>query len=162
METNFFFVSGDGWEFIPGKDLDDFSKLLCSWGTPESGAFFYLFSLSALNFPNGRDIDVNIFIFAASTCPRLKKRYHTRVERIKEYLEMVKDFDELISPQSLFLHFLGPESSNHVRKNVEIVKNSEFTKLSFSEVGLICVYLHFSFSFFFCFCFSYFFFLNDD
>ena len=27
-----------------------------------------------------------------------------------EYLESIKDFDELVSPQSLFLHFFGSET----------------------------------------------------
>nr|POE99121.1 hypothetical protein CFP56_58024 [Quercus suber] len=43
--------------------------------------------------------------------PRLKKRYHGCVEKVKEYLETVNDFDELVSPQSLFLHFLSLEPS---------------------------------------------------
>lgn len=79
-----------------------------------SGVSFYLFYLHAFNFPNGHDTDVNIVVFAASTRPRLKKRYHTRVERVREHLVMVKNFDELICPQSLFLHFLEPEPSKHV------------------------------------------------
>ncbi|KAL0004869.1 hypothetical protein SO802_012430 [Lithocarpus litseifolius] len=49
----------------------------------------------------------------ASTRPRLKRRDHARVKKVREYLETVKDFDELISPQSLFLHFLRPEPSKH-------------------------------------------------
>lgn len=68
-------------------------------------------------------------LFTASVCPHLKKRYHARVERVREYHETVRDFDELISPQSLFLHFLGPEPSNHIRKNIEIVKKSKQTNL---------------------------------
>ena len=63
--------------------------------------------------------------FAVPQCPRLKKRYHHRVEKVKEYLETVKDFDELVSLQSLFLHFLGSEPSSKVRKNLEVVKKSE-------------------------------------
>jgi len=39
-------------------------------------------------------------VFCSSQCPRLKKIYHHRVEKVKEYLENVKDFDELVSPQS--------------------------------------------------------------
>ena len=79
-----------------------------------SDAFLYLFSLNACSFPTGRGIDVGTFVFATSTRPRLKKRYHSRVERVREYLETIKDFNELISPQSLFLHFLGPEPSKHI------------------------------------------------
>lgn len=81
-----------------GKGLDDAPKLLRGWGTPVFGASFHLFCLYALNSPDGCDTDVNIFIFLASTCPHLKRRYHARVEKVREYLEMVKDFDELISP----------------------------------------------------------------
>ena len=69
--------------------------------------------------------DLLVFLFAISQCPRLKKTYWHRDKRVKEYLESVKDFDELVSPQSLFLHFLGPEPSTKVRKNLEVVKKSE-------------------------------------
>ena len=64
-------------------------------------------------------------LFAVPQCPHLKKRYHDCVEKVKEYLETVKDFDELVSLQSLFLHFLGSEPSSKVRKNLEVVKKSE-------------------------------------
>ena len=75
--------------------------------------------------------------FAVAQRPRLKKSYQCHVEKAKEYLESVKDFDELVSPQSLFLHFLGPEPSNKVWKNLEVVRKS------------MCFCLLFSFSFFF-------------
>jgi len=42
--------------------------------------------------------DTLVFLFAVSQRPRLKKRYQHCVERVKEYLEPVKDFDELVSP----------------------------------------------------------------
>jgi len=54
--------------------------------------------------------------FTVAQHPRLKKRYQHRTEKVKEYLEFVKDFDELVSPQSLFLHFLGSEPSTKVWK----------------------------------------------
>jgi len=47
------------------------------------------------------------------------------VEKVREYLETIKDFDELISPQSLFLHFLGPEPPTKVWKDLEVVKKSK-------------------------------------
>ena len=62
--------------------------------------------------------------FVVSQCPCLKKRYQCRAEKAKEYLESVKDFDELVSPQSLFLHFLGPELYTKVRKSLEVVRKS--------------------------------------
>ena len=44
---------------------------------------------------------------------------------MKEYLESVKDFDKLVSPQSLVLHFLGPKPSTKFWKNLAVVKKSE-------------------------------------
>ena len=69
--------------------------------------------------------DLLVFLFLVSQRPHLKKRYQRRAKRVKEYLESIKDFDELVSPQSLFLHFLGSEPSTKVRKNLEIVKKSK-------------------------------------
>ena len=112
-----------------GEDPADSPKLLCCWGTPMFCASFYLFSLYAYKFSDGYGTDIYIYIvFEAFVCPHLEKRYHNRVKRVKDYLETIKDFDELIFPQSLFLHFLGPEPSNHVRKNVE-TKKSKFTRI---------------------------------
>ena len=64
-------------------------------------------------------------LFAIPQRHHLKKRYHIYVDKVKEYLETVKDFDELISPQLLFLHFLGLKLSSKVRKILEVVKKSE-------------------------------------
>ena len=72
----------------------------------------------------GTDKCARVVVYAASIRPHLKKRYHTRVKRVRDYLESVKDFDELISPQSLFLHFLSPKPSNKVRKNIESLRPS--------------------------------------
>ena len=77
------------------------------------------------------------FFFAFSQRPRLKKRYQCSVEKVNEYLEIVKDLDEFVSPQSLFLHFLGPETSSKVQRNLEVVKKSEcsiFSSFSFLNV----------------------------
>ena len=79
--------------------------------------------------------------FAVTQRPRLKKRYRHRAEKLKEYLEFVKDFDELVSPQSLFLHFFSPEPSTKVWKNLEVVRKS------------MCFYLFLSFPIFFLFLF---------
>ena len=42
--------------------------------------------------------DILVFLFAVSQHPRLKKIYQCCAEKVKEYLETVKDFDELVSP----------------------------------------------------------------
>ena len=42
--------------------------------------------------------DILVFLFVVSQRPLLKKRYQRRAEKVKEYLESVKDFDELVSP----------------------------------------------------------------
>jgi len=89
--------------------------------------------------------DLLVFLFAVSQCPCLKKRYHHRAERVTEYLESIKDFDELVSSQSPFLHFLGLEQSTKVWKNLEVVKKSKRFFL------FVFFFLLFLFSFFFLF-----------
>lgn len=110
------------------------------------GASFYSFSLHAYDFSSGYDSNALAFFFflAISIRIHLKKRYHNRLERVREYLETIKEFDKFISPESLFLHFLGPEPSNHIRKNVEIVKKSKFffffVTIFFSIIGFECLF----------------------
>ena len=77
------------------------------------------------------DFDSSFFFLCRESFPRLKKPYHTHLERVREYLETVKDFDQFISPQSLFLHFLGPKPFNQVRKNVETVKKIKYASSPF-------------------------------
>ena len=79
-------------------------------------------------------------LFAVPQCPHLKKRYHDHVEKVKEYLETIKDFDKL---QLLFLHFLGPKPSSKVRKNLEVVKKNECSIFSL----FIFIFIFYSFSF---------------
>lgn len=64
--------------------------------------------------------------FVAFVHPHLKRRYHDSLERVRGYLETVQDFDELISPQSLFFHFLDLKSSSQFQKNVNVVKKSKW------------------------------------
>ena len=39
-----------------------------------------------------------LFFGVDKVCPKLKKRYHACLEKVKKYSETIKDFDELISP----------------------------------------------------------------
>ena len=78
----------------------------------------------------------------------MKKRYQRHAKKVKEYLESVKDFDKLVSPQSLFLHFLGPKPSTKVRRNFEVVRKRT----------CFCVLLSFLLLFFFLIFFFFFYF----
>ena len=83
------------------------------------------------------------FAVAQRPCP--KKSYQLHMEKVKEYLETVKDFDELISPQSLFLYFLGPELSTKIRRDLEVVKKSKCS----SSFGFLFIYLFIFYNLFF-------------
>ena len=92
--------------------------------------------------------DILVFLFTVSQCPRLKKRYQRHAEKVKEYLESVKDFDKFVSPQSLFLHFLGSEPCTKVWKNLEVVKKSKHSS-PFLEISSFCFLLFFLLLFYF-------------
>ncbi|XP_065628044.1 uncharacterized protein LOC136066917 isoform X2 [Quercus suber] len=66
----------------------------------------------------------------ADTQPHLKKRYHGCLEKVREFVDSVADFDELISPNSLYLYFLGPELFTHILKPLETNKKKMATRFS--------------------------------
>ena len=52
-----FFISGNGWEFVPSEGLDEAFKFFRSWGTPVSGAsFLFVLSVLYLFFVSDNDI----------------------------------------------------------------------------------------------------------
>ena len=65
-----------------------------------------------------------MFFLLVKTRLHLKSRYKDHLKRVLEYVDEVKDFDELISPDSLSLHFLGPEPSGGVLQCLEMNKRS--------------------------------------
>ena len=52
-------------------------------------------------------------------CLHLKSCYKDRLKRVLEYVDKVKDYDDLISPNSLSFHFLGPEPSSGALQRLE-------------------------------------------
>ena len=57
---------------------------------------------------------VILFFFSVKACPHLKSRYKDLPKRVLGYVDEVKDFDDLINPNNLSLHFLGQEPSGGV------------------------------------------------
>ena len=68
--------------------------------------------------------ELAICFLPIKTHPPLKSRYKDHLKRVLENMCEVKDFDNLVSPKSLSLHFLGPESTGGVSKRVESNKRS--------------------------------------
>ena len=118
----FFLVSGEGWEFLPNENLEEAPKFLCQWRTPMSGASFSCFLPFFLLC--GSCNKLAICFLPIKTRPPLKSRYKDRLKRVLKNMGEVKDFDNLISPESLSLHFLGPKPTGGVSKHVKSNKRS--------------------------------------
>ena len=108
-KQRFFFVSSEGWEILPNKNLDEAPKFLHQWGTLVSSVSFYapifcFFCIVLMTIW----LYVFSFSFLVKTRPHLKSRYKDRLKRVLEYVVEVKDFYDLISPNNLSFHFLGP------------------------------------------------------
>ena len=85
-----------------------------------------IFLCPLLSFPlycASNDFD-RVFLLLTKTRPHLKSRYNDRLKRVLGYVGEVKDFDELISPDSLSLHFLGLEPFGGVLQTLETNKKS--------------------------------------
>ena len=54
------------------------------------------------------------YFFIVKTRPHLKSCYKDHLKWVLEYVDEVKDFDDLISPNNLSLHFLGLKPSSGV------------------------------------------------
>ena len=79
-----------------------------------------------LSFPlyyASNDFD-RVFLLSAKTRPHLKSHYKDCLKRFLRYVGEVKDFNELISPDSLSFHFLGPKPSGGVLQTLETNKGS--------------------------------------
>lgn len=68
--------------------------------------------------------ELAISFLLVKTCPDLKSHYKDRLKKVLEYVGEVKEFDDLISPESLSLRFLSPEPIGGVLKHVESNKRS--------------------------------------
>ena len=84
--------------------------------------------------------------------PKLKSRYRKRVEAAIEYAKTIDDFDDLVDPRTLALHYLGPEPFSYVLRTIEIEEKKSKYLLNSS--------LSFPFSVFFPFFYFYFYFFN--
>ena len=105
----FFFISGEGWETLPNKNLDEAPRFLHQWGPR---CLVHLFLLPS--FASFVLCLVILFFFSVKACPHLKSRYKDLPKRVLGYVDEVKDFDDLINPNNLSLHFLGQEPSGGV------------------------------------------------
>ena len=58
---------------------------------------------------------------------RLKRRYQERVQATLDFSLGIEDYDELMNPQSLYDHCLGPEPSANVHR---LLLRAEWSKFS--------------------------------
>ena len=90
-----------------------------------------------------------MFFCAVKRRPKLKSKCRQRVEAAIEYAKTIDDFDDLVDPRTLALHYLGSEPSTYVLCTIEIKKKKSEYLLGSSLVLL------FPFSFLFNKCFPF-------
>ena len=68
----------------------------------------------------------------------LKSRYKDHIEAVVMYAKTIDDFDDLVDPQTLACHCLGPKPSAFVLQAIAIEDKSEcyHTSLSFPSLSL--------------------------
>ena len=67
---------------------------------------------------------------AAKTRLKLKSRYKKCVKSATEYMSTVDNFDELIDPRTLARHFLEPEPSPYVLREIAREEKSKYLLFS--------------------------------
>lgn len=69
------------------------------------------------------------FPFSGRIHPKLKSRHKERVRVALDYMRTIENFNNLIDPQTLFRHFLGPEPSPFVLRAVQKEEKSIYFML---------------------------------
>ena len=65
------------------------------------------------------------FCFIVKDCPELESRFEERIWVAVRYVSTIDDFDELVDPQNLARHCLGPEPSHYILRAILWEEKSE-------------------------------------
>ena len=67
-----------------------------------------------------------VFYFTVRDRPELKSRFEECVRTAVEYVSTINEFDDLVDPQTLARHCLGPEPSHYILRAIRHEEKSEF------------------------------------
>ena len=110
-------MSGDDWETFSDDFWGDVFKLLRWWETPRLDAFALHLFLFGLSFYLNRPFQPCVFFFVF---------FEERVRAAIEYASTIDDFDDLVNPQTLARHCLGPKPSHYILRAICHEEKSEF------------------------------------
>ena len=65
------------------------------------------------------------FYFTVKDHPELESRFEECVHAVVEYVSTINDFDDLVDPQTLARHCLGPEPSHYVLHTISHEEKGE-------------------------------------
>ena len=65
------------------------------------------------------------FYFIVKDHLELQSRFEERVHAEVEYTSTIDDFDDLVDPQTLVRHYLGPEPSHYVSRTIRREEKGE-------------------------------------
>ena len=65
------------------------------------------------------------FYFIVKDRPELESRFEERVRAAVKYASTIDDFDDLVDPQTLTRHYLGPEPSHYVSRTIRREEKGE-------------------------------------
>lgn len=104
-------MSGNDWETLSNHLWGDVPKLQYRWGTLKlSESSFASNLLVKIFLSSNPGFNPHLYIYiTAKACPKLKSRYKGRVKAASNYIRNIEDFDDLLDPQILSCHFLGPK-----------------------------------------------------
>jgi len=104
------------------------------------------------------------FCFIVKDCPELESRFEERIWVAVRYASTIDDFDELVDPQNLARHSLGPEPSHYILRAILWKKKVSHLRTKVNRLFFLFFspFPFFSFSFLTFLLFLFFFCRNDD
>ena len=112
-------------------------------------AFFFSFWFIFLLGSSLLTLCVFFFCVIVRDHPKLESRFEERVWTAVEYVSTIDNFDDIVDPQALARHFLGPEPSHYILNAIHHEERSEsfWRKLIAYISSSFLLFLSFSFFF---------------
>ena len=130
-KSQYFFVSGKGWETLSDDFWGEVHRLLQKWEVPALGE--YLHHSSLLLFIVWVLRLMTLFFWSASALdrPDFEDQYHHHVLVVLAYACEVDDFDDFVDPRQLYTCCFGPEPLRYMLEKIRRKEKSKIFLLTF-------------------------------
>ena len=125
-KSQYFFISGTGWETLSDDFWGEVRRLLRKWEVPALSAYLHDPLLFFFHTLITRLMKFLLWFFATLDRPDLEDQYRHRVWAALAYAREIEDFGDLVDPHHLYDCCLGPKPSKYILEKIRREEKSKF------------------------------------